>query len=93
LVGAQRRFRFHYRLLSLDSTMIELCAALYDGAAYKRTKGAVKLHLLLDHQGYLPELVVITPGKVQEIEVARRLREFPASDTSSSPADDVTPAK
>ena len=32
-VGAQRRFRFRYRLLSLDSTMIDLCASLYDWAA------------------------------------------------------------
>ena len=79
LVGAQRRFRFRYRLLSLDSTMIDLCASLYDWATYKRTKGAVKLHLLLDHQGYLPQLVVITPGKVQEIEVARRLRFQPGT--------------
>src|ERR1700693_1589387 len=54
LLGTQRRFRFRYRLLTLDSTMIDLCASLYDWAAYKRTKGAVKLHLLLDHQGFLP---------------------------------------
>ena len=59
--------------------MIDLCASLYDWAAYKRTKGAVKLHLLLDHQGYLPQLVVITPGKVQEIEVARRLQFQPGT--------------
>ncbi len=79
LVGTPRRFRFRYRLLTLDSTMIDLCASLYDWAAYKRTKGTVKLHLLLDHQGYLPQLVVITPGKVQEIEVARRLRFQPGT--------------
>jgi len=79
LAGTQRRFRFRYRLLTLDSTMIDLCASLYDWAAYKRTKGAVKLHLLLDHQGYLPQLVVITSGKVQEIEVARRLRFQPGT--------------
>lgn len=78
-VGRQRRFRFRYRLLTLDSTMIDLCASLYDWAAYKRTKGAVKLHLLLDHQGYRPQLVVITSGKVQEIEVARRLRFQPGT--------------
>jgi len=75
----QRRFRFRNRLLSLDSTMIDLCASLYDWAACKRPQGAVKLHLLLDHQGYLPQLVVITPGKVQEIEVARRLRFQPGT--------------
>lgn len=77
--GARRRFRFHNPLLTLDATMIDLCASLYDWAAYKRTKGAAKLHLVLDHQGYLPQAVVITPGKVQEIEVARRLRFQPGT--------------
>jgi hypothetical protein len=79
LAGTARRFRFRNPLLTLDSTMIDLCASLYDWAAYKRTKGAAKLHLVLDHQGYLPQLVVITPGKVQEIEVARRLRFQPGT--------------
>ena len=79
LVGAPRRFRFRYRLLTLDSTMIDLCASLYDWAAYKRTKGAVKLHLLLDHRGYLPQFMVITSGKTQEIEVARRLHFQPGT--------------
>ena len=59
--------------------MIDLCASLFDWAAYKRTKGAVKLHLLLDHQGYLPQFVVITSGKTQEIAVARRLRFQPGT--------------
>ncbi len=79
LANPPRRFRFHYRLLTLDATMIDLCATLFDWAAYKRTKGAVKLHLLLDHQGYLPQFMVITPGKTQEIEVARRLRFQPGT--------------
>ena len=39
----------------------------------------MKLHLLLDHQGYLPQFVVITAGNVQEIEVARRLRFEPGT--------------
>jgi len=78
-VNPPRRFRFRYRLLTLDATMIDLCASLFDWAAYKRTKGAVKLHLLLDHQGYLPQFMVITPGKRQEIEVARRLRFQPGT--------------
>jgi hypothetical protein len=78
-VHPPRRFRFRYRLLTLDATMIDLCASLFDWAAYKRTKGAVKLHLLLDHQGYLPQFLVITPGKRQEIEVARRLHFQPGT--------------
>jgi hypothetical protein len=37
--------------LSLDTTLIQLCASVFDWAQYRRTKGAVKLHLLLDHDG------------------------------------------
>jgi hypothetical protein len=40
----------------MDLTVISLCASLFDWARYKRTKGAVKLHLLIDHEGYLQML-------------------------------------
>jgi Domain of unknown function (DUF4372) len=53
-VAAPHGFRFKNKLLSLDATLIELCATVFDWAQYRRTKGAVKLHLLLDHQGLLP---------------------------------------
>lgn len=56
--------------------MIDLCLAMYDWAKFQRTKGAVKLHLLLDHDGCLPCYAVITEGKTHEIRVARTL-EFP----------------
>ncbi len=79
LVNPPRRFRFRNRLLTLDATLIDLCASLFDWAAYQRTKGAVKLHLLLDHQGFLPQFMVITPGKTHEIQVARRLRFAPGT--------------
>ncbi len=61
------------KLMSLDATVIDLCAAVFDWAQFRTTKGAVKLHLLLDHDGYLPCYAVITEGKVHEIQVARRL--------------------
>ena len=41
---------------------------------YQRTKGAIKLHLLLDHDGYLPSFAVVTEGRTSEIKVARTLR-------------------
>lgn len=62
------------KLLSLDATVIDLCAAVFDWAQFRTTKGAVKLHLLLDHDGYLPCYGVITEGKVHEIQVARKLK-------------------
>jgi hypothetical protein len=71
LAGAQRRFRFRNPLLSIDGTMIDLCATLYDWAQYQRAKGAAKLHLVLDHDGYLPRFAVITEGKASEVKVAR----------------------
>jgi hypothetical protein len=68
-----RKFRFQNKLVSLDATSIDLCASVFDWAQFKRTKGAVKLHLLLDHEGYLPCFAVLTDGKVSDIAVARQL--------------------
>jgi hypothetical protein len=69
----RRKFRFKNRLVSLDSTVIDLCMSLFDWAKFKRTKGAIKLHLLLDHDGYLPSVAVITDGREADIKVARGL--------------------
>ncbi len=70
-VVGPHKFRFKNRLVSLDATLIELCAEVFPWAAWRRTKGALKLHCALDHAGYLPALVVITPGKRYETDVAR----------------------
>lgn len=67
------------KLLSLDATVIDLCAAAFDWAKFRTTKGAVKLHLLLDHEGYLPCYAVVTEGKVHEIQVARKLKLQPGT--------------
>ena len=70
--GDRRKFRFKHKLLSLDATVIDLCASVFDWARFRRTKGAVKLHLLLDHDGFLPCYAVITEGKQHEVRVARQ---------------------
>jgi hypothetical protein len=75
----KRRFRFKNKLFSLDATVIELCASLFDWARFRQTKGAVKLHLLLDHDGYLPVFAHITDGKVHEVKVARAMNFPPGS--------------
>jgi hypothetical protein len=74
-----RKFRFKHKLISLDATVIDLCASVFDWARFRRTKGAVKLHLLLDHDGFLPCYAVITEGKQHEIGVARHLRYEPGT--------------
>lgn len=75
----KHRFRFKNKLFSLDATVIELCASLFDWAKFRQTKGAVKLHLLLDHDGYLPVFAYITDGKVHEVKVAQAMRFPPGS--------------
>lgn len=73
LAKGKKKFRFKNRLYSLDASLIELCVTLFDWAGYRQTKGAVKLHLLLDHEGYLPVFACITEGKVHEVKIARGL--------------------
>jgi len=68
-----RKFRFKNKLVSLDSTVIDLCVSLFDWAKFRRTKGAIKLHLVLDHDGYLPCFCVMTEGKVHDVKVAQSL--------------------
>lgn len=63
----------------MDATLIELCASVFDWAQSRRTKGAVKLHLLLDHQGLLPSFALVTEGRVHESRVARSLRFEPGT--------------
>lgn len=64
--GSQHRFRFKNRLFSLDATTISLCLSLFPWAKFRRTKGGVKLHVLLDHDDYMPSFVKITPAKVND---------------------------
>ena len=75
----KRKFRFKNPLMSLDATVIDLCAKMFNWAKFRRTKGAVKLHLLLDHDGYLPSFAVITEGKKHEVRVARQMRFAPGT--------------
>ena len=69
----KKKFRFKNKLVSLDSTIIDLSISLFNWAHFRRTKGAIKLHLLLDHDGYLPTFAWITEGKVADIQIARQM--------------------
>jgi hypothetical protein len=73
LARGKKPFRFKNKLFSLDATTIELCVTLFDWAKFRQTKGAVKLHLLLDHEGYLPVFASITEGNVHEVNIAHTL--------------------
>jgi hypothetical protein len=69
-----RKFRFKHPLLSLDSTVIPVCLKMFDWAKYSKTKGAVKVHTVLDNRSTLPRYAVITDGKTADVTVARGLK-------------------
>lgn len=75
----KHKFRFKNKLLTLDSTTISLCLSLFPWAKFRRTKGAVKLHLLLDHDGYLPTYAYISEGKRHDVTIARKVSLAPGS--------------
>jgi hypothetical protein len=77
--GQKRKFRFKHKLLSIDSTTIAVSLSMFDWAQYKRSKGAVKLHLVLDHDGYLPSYAVLTDGKGSDIEAAKKMSFAPGT--------------
>ncbi len=65
-LAPKHKFRFKNKLYSLDATTIDLCLSMYDWAKFRTTKGAVKLHVKLNHAGYLPNFAVITEAAVHE---------------------------
>lgn len=58
---------------TIDASVIDLCYSLYPWAKYRTRKGAIKLHLHLSNESYLPEAVVLTEGNVHEINIARNI--------------------
>jgi hypothetical protein len=58
---------------ALDSTTIDLCLSLFPWAKFRKRKGAVKLHTLLDLRGSIPSIVVITHGKVHDVTILDQL--------------------
>ena len=54
---------------ALDSTTIDLCLSLFPWARFRKTKGAVKMHTLLDLRGNIPSFVAITDGKVHDVNI------------------------
>jgi hypothetical protein len=70
LGSRKHRFRFKNKLLSLDSTTISLCLTLFPWAKFRRAKGGVMAHVLLDHDDYLPAYVLLTEAERSDVKVA-----------------------
>jgi Domain of unknown function (DUF4372)/Transposase DDE domain len=78
-VVGKKKFRFKNKLISMDSSTIDLYMEMFDWAKFRQTKGAIKLHLLLDHDGYLPSFAIITEGNVSDVKVARQFHFDPGT--------------
>jgi len=79
LGARQHKFRFKNKLLSLDSTTISLCLTMFPWAKFRRAKGGVKAHVLLDHDDYLPAYVLLTEAKRSDVKLADSFRLNPGS--------------
>lgn len=73
LGGRKVKFRFKNKLLSLDSTTISLCLTMFHWAKFRRAKGGVKAHVVLDHDDYMPEYVLLTEARRSDVSVAQNL--------------------
>lgn len=72
-------FRFKNKLYSLDASLIDLSLKIFPWAHYALGKSAMKLHLSLDHNGYIPHFAAITEEKISDIEIGRTLQYSKAS--------------
>ena len=70
----KHNFKFKNKLYSLDASTIDLCLKVFPWARFRTTRGAIKLHVGLDHEGLLPAFVAITDGKAHDLSAARALQ-------------------
>ncbi len=64
---------------ALDSTTIDLCLSVFPWARFRRTKGAIKLHTLLNLHGAIPEFVLISDGKLHDVHALDHLIPCPGA--------------
>jgi hypothetical protein len=65
--------RLKRKVFLVDASVIPLCLSLFDWAQYRKKKGAIKLHTVLDYDGCLPVFASVTEGKTHEVNVVREL--------------------
>lgn len=70
----KKPFKFNCKLYSFDSTTISLCLSLFPWAKFRRKKGGVKMHTLLDHDGCIPAFVEISEAKIHDSRMVQALK-------------------
>ena len=71
-ISNKHSFKFHNKLYSMDASTIDLCLSVFPWAKFRKTKGAIKLHAVLDHDGLIPAFIDITDGKVHDVTQGRK---------------------
>lgn len=67
--GEELEIELEHSVYALDSTTIDLCLPLFPWATFRKTKGAIKLHTLLDLRGSIPTFISLTPGSVHDVKL------------------------
>jgi len=70
----KNKFKLNEKVYLLDTTTIDLCLSVFPWAKFRKTKGAVKLHMGIDANGYLPTFMTMTDGKTHESQWAKDLK-------------------
>lgn len=58
-----------HAVYALDATIIDLCLSLFPWARFRRSKGAIKIHTLIDLRGNIPTIIIVTHGKIHDVNV------------------------
>jgi hypothetical protein len=73
-ISPGHKFRFKNKLFSLDASTIKLCLSAFPWASFRKNRGGIKLHTLLDHDGYIPAFVHVTNARRHEAKLAKTLK-------------------
>ena len=78
-IAPKYKLKLSKKLLIMDSTTIDLCLSMFPWAKFRKKKGAVKIHTLMQADGLLPTFLYITDGKVHDSKAAKVLNVPPES--------------
>ena len=70
-ITPKHKFRFKNSLQTIDSTVIDLRMEMFPWAKFRTTKGAIKMHCMLDHSGHIPSFITVSNGKTHDVTAAK----------------------
>jgi hypothetical protein len=73
-IAPGHKFRFKAKLFSFDSSVVKLCLSAFPWADFRAKRGGMKLHVVLDHNGYLPAFVRVTKARMHDSKMIKMLK-------------------